>query len=101
MALVNISSVLQMSLQTLKKCRDGSGVALYSYKRNRKILVVKQARQYLLREDGYRRTELHLSAALLKKELASSIKREFPRSRKVRFYTVDSIEEFEKPYQKI
>ena len=102
MALINISTVLRHSLQTLAKIPPAGGIGLYSYKRNRKILVEKQATgKFLIHEDGYRISTGELHQDDLENELRSAVKREFPRSRKVRFYTFPNMTERDFNYRRI
>ncbi|MEE4241576.1 MAG: hypothetical protein V2I36_08920 [Desulfopila sp.] len=102
MALINIGSILQASLRAFAKTPPGGGVVLSSYKRNRKIaLLKKEADRCILREDGYITEEMELQTTSLEKELRSRIKREFPRSRKVRLYRFTDETELDLTYQKI
>jgi len=91
MALVNIDSVLRNLLQKLKKMNPPQGVELLSYKRNRSIAVLLlDDGKILVRERGYRDGEQVIEKSLLSSHLKKLIKYEFPRSRKVRVYQVDS-----------
>lgn len=101
MALVNKTSVIKDSLRMLKKCPVSSGIGLFSYKRNRKVyLRKKETGQILLREEGYITEERIIETEKLEKELRTIVKREFPRSRKIRLYRMGE-DELELSYQKI
>ncbi len=90
MALVNIESALRKILNTLKKIDKGGGLEVLSYKRNRGITIIKQgADLYCLRERGYLEQELKCTFRELQRHLKSMMKREFPRSRKVRIYVLN------------
>lgn len=102
MALVNIDSVLRSLLQKLDKLNAGQGIELLSYKRNRSIAVLLLSDdKILVRERGYRVEEQVAEKDSLAKLLKSLIKYEFPRSRKVRMYQVNSPEELEKERKKL
>lgn len=102
MALINIANILRESLRVLKKSPESAGAGLFSYKRNRKVLLLRlESERFLLREDGYVTQEKIVDFASLEKELRDIIKREFPRSRKVRLYRFNHVDELLTKYQKI
>ena len=102
MALVNIDSVLRNTLQKLKKLNPPQGIELLSYKRNRSVAVLLlDENKILVRERGYRDEEQVIENFLLPNHLKKLIKYEFPRSRKVRIYQVDSPQELEKTRKKL
>ena len=102
MALVNIDSVLRNLLQKLKKLNPPQGIELLSYKRNRSIAVLLlDDEKILVRERGYNDAEQVIEKSLLAKHLKVLIKYEFPRSRKVRMYQVDTPLELEKVHKKL
>ncbi|MFC1844786.1 hypothetical protein ACFLZ5_08360 [Thermodesulfobacteriota bacterium] len=102
MALVNIDSVLRNLLQKLKKLNPPQGIELLSYKRNRSIAVLLlDENKILVRERGYRDEEQIIEKSLLSNYMKKLIKYEFPRSRKVRLYQVDSPLELEKTRKKL
>jgi len=102
MALINIAAVLRSALQKLRKAEISSGIGLYSYKRNRKILIFKKSEDcYILIEEGYLHQEKSLPPESLEKALGDGIKREFPRSRKVRMYTLTDSGDLGKTYKKL
>ncbi|MBW2467390.1 MAG: hypothetical protein JRF02_08820 [Deltaproteobacteria bacterium] len=102
MALVNIDSVLRSLLQKLAKLNAPQGIELLSYKRNRSIAVLLLADgKILVRERGYRDGEQVIEKEALPKFLKSTIKYEFPRSRKVRMYQLNNPEETEKVRKKL
>jgi len=90
-ALVNLESALRKTLNALKKAEKGTGFEILSYKRNRGISIIKESEEmFWLRERGYLYQEFQCSARELQKHLKSMMKREFPRSRKVRVYFLES-----------
>lgn len=75
---------------------------MFSYKRNRKVIITRLTQKTcLIHEDGYKKKTREIATATLKKELRSIIKREFPRSRKVRLYRFNHENDLKTEYQKI
>jgi hypothetical protein len=102
MALVNIDSVLPNLLQKLDKLKPPQGMELLSYKRNRSIAVLLcDNGKILVREKGYRLEEYMVEKAKLSRHLKSLIKYEFPRSRKLRMYQIDTPENLERSLKKL
>jgi len=91
MALVNIESAIKQVLQIVKKLDPPQGVEILTYKRNRGITIIKIDEDTLsVQERGYEESIFQVAMADLGKQLKTIAKREFPRSRKVRVYQLDS-----------
>lgn len=91
MALINIKTAIKQVQQILKKIDPPQGVEILTYKRNRGISIIKLDDDYLsVQERGYEENTFQTTSAELAKLLKSIAKREFPRSRKVRVYQLDS-----------
>jgi hypothetical protein len=102
MALVNIDSVVRLVLQKVEKLSPPQGIELLSYKRNRSISVLLlNDGTFLVQERGYRDDEQVIEKAGLQKHLKALIKCEFPRSRKIRLYQVETPLDLEKPRKKL
>lgn len=102
MALINKDSVLKDCLHALKKVEIQQGVELLSYKRNRTIAILRlEDDSFLVKENGYVVEELTAPYSKLSKLLKVRIKREFPRSRKVRLYRFSSPQQLKRKRQKI
>ncbi len=102
MALINKSAILSYTLRELQKIPLFSSVGLYSYKRNRRVILSKTSEEsYLIKVNGYMALDKRISKKNVEKELRTIIKREFPRSRKIRFYRFSDNENNETDYQKI
>ncbi len=102
MALVNISSLLADTLRALDKIDPPGGVELLSYKRNRGIAIIKKDGGGIeLREQGYKEQEIDIPLPQLPKVLKAMLKREFPRSRKVRLIKFDDPKVLDRVRQKI
>ncbi len=91
MALVNIQSAIKRVQQIVRKLEPPQGVELLTYKRNRGITIIKIDEQTVsIQERGYEEQTLLVEIGELGKTLKTITKREFPRSRKVRVYQLDS-----------
>ena len=102
MALVNIDNCVSKVLQQLGKLEAGQGVEILSYKRNRGVSVLIRPDDFFyIREHGYIDEEKTLPLAELAKELKTIVKREFPRSRKIRIYQLDGPEDLNQPRKKL
>ena len=84
------------------KTTPPGGVALFSYKRNRFVAIIRQDEEtFLIKEDGYIVQEVVSRTDGLSRLLKEMIKREFPRSRKVRLVKFIDPSALENPRQKI
>lgn len=102
MALVNVEIVYVELTHYLKKCPLGSGMEIMSYKRNRTIAVIKvDADTFQVVEKGYVEEEWMTHFDKLEKKLKKVMKREFPRSRKIRLHKFTNVEELNRQHQKI
>lgn len=102
MALVNIDTVLFELKRYLKTCPLGGGLEIMSYKRNRTVAVIlKEPDKFLVLEKGYKVLEFEFSRDNLTKKLKPVLKREFPRSRKLRLFKFKEQAELERIHQKI
>ncbi len=102
MAMINISSVRQHTLRLLDKIVPGKGIELLSYKRDRSIAVIKlQGELYSIQENGFAVQEVSVNKKQLSRTLKTMIKREFPRSRKVRVVKLSDAAELDRHRPKI
>ncbi len=91
MALVNIQSAIKRVQQIIRKLEPPQGVEILTYKRNRGITIIKIDEETVsIQERGYKEQTLLVEIKDLARQLKSIAKREFPRSRKVRVYQLDS-----------
>ena len=91
MALINIQSAIKQVKQIVRKLDPPQGVEILTYKRNRGITIIKIDEETLsVQERGYEDNTYQVSMGGLGKLLKIISKREFPRSRKVRVYQLDS-----------
>ncbi|MEW6502064.1 MAG: hypothetical protein ACOY8P_02500 [Thermodesulfobacteriota bacterium] len=98
MALVNSESVLREVLAALGKTNAPAGLSVLSYKRNRGIdLLKREGNAVWVRERGYREEEQTTTLGELPRLLDAMLRREFPRSRKIRLYRLGGPEELDRP----
>lgn len=97
MSLINIDSVQRQVLQMLAKTEPPAGIELSSYKRNRSIAIaVLPEDLYTVCEKGYVEQEMQVDTSELAKVLKTMVKREFPRSRKVRIHKFSHPDELDR-----
>ncbi len=102
MALINIDTALTETLRFIKKSPAGGGIELLSYKRNRTVALIRTNKDTVcIREQGYVTEETTEDFSALSKKLKLILKREFPRSRKIRLFKFSSSEELLRLRQKI
>jgi hypothetical protein len=102
MALINIDTALTEALRFIKKAPVQGGVELLSYKRNRTVALIRTSIDTVcIREQGYVTEDMTVELSELNKKLKGILKREFPRSRKIRFFKFSSPEELLRLRQKI
>jgi len=75
--------------ERLKKLPLGHYIDLKTYKRNRTVIIVKvDEKKLLVIEDGYFKDRFLIKSDKLKKLLKILLKKEFPRSKKIRLYVM-------------
>ena len=88
------SAVIQAVQSKLDKMPSGHALDLRTYKRNRSVIILKQTEDaYLIIENGFSQGRFSVPAGKLKKTLQKLLKKEFPRSRKVRVYDLGTWDE--------
>ncbi len=91
MALINIRSAIKQVQLIVRRLEPPQGVEILTYKRNRGITIIKIDEENLsVQERGYEEQSFQVTMDGLGKLLKTIAKREFPRSRKVRVYQLDS-----------
>lgn len=102
MALINIESAQRRILETLQKQPIGAGLEILTYKRNRGLSIIRESNDtYWVRERGYRDEERVVGEAELPRVVKTILRRECPRSRKVRIYAVASRDGLGVPRKKL
>jgi len=94
--MIDKTTILDSVLERARKLPGGHYLDMRTYKRNRSVLIIKQSEEeFTIIERGYISNKFVVSAEKLKKELRIVLKREFPRSRKIRLYTMGKYTEEE------
>lgn len=87
--MIDKTKISEIVSDKLKKLPAGHYLDLRTYKRNRSVLIVKASEQKLLViENGYFNERFKIDACKLNKLLKTLVRREFPRSNKIRLYVM-------------
>ncbi|WP_415719651.1 hypothetical protein [Maridesulfovibrio sp.] len=88
--MIDKASALETVLLKLKKVPVGLGLDMRTYKRDRSVLILRTGEDtYVVIEDGFEQARFDENSKSLKKVLKRLLKKEFPRSNKIRVYEVD------------
>lgn len=88
--MIDKASALETVLRKLKKIPLGSGLDLRTYKRDRSVVILRKGiDEFFVVEDGFSKESFSEDFKGLKKLLKKLLKREFPRSNKIRVYDVN------------
>ena len=86
--MLNKAIAVQEVLRCLRKMETGDSLELLTWKKDRSLLLVKQSgEKVVVVERGFVEEEYQVEFNKLKKLLKSLLKREFPRSHKIRIKT--------------
>lgn len=89
MMLVDTSTVISVVLARLKKCGLGETVELLTWKRDRSLCIRKEGKDvFLVVEKGFVCDAWRGEGRQLARHLKRTLKREFPRSHKVRMHVI-------------
>lgn len=92
--MIDRDKIIGTVVEKLKKLPVEHYLDLRTYKRNRSLVIVKKSEDdFLIIEDGYFHERYHLQSDKLKKTLRSLLKKEFPRSHKIRLYVMGEFHE--------
>jgi len=80
---VDKGRVLHEIMLRLKKIKNGEGILLQPYKKDRSVLVVMQDNSYSVHERGFLQSDVIVEKKKIKKLLKTMCRREFPRSKKI------------------
>jgi hypothetical protein len=94
--MINKTKIVDTVSERLKRLPVSHHLDLRTYKRNRSVMIVKLAEDELLViEDGYFKEKFRVKPEKLKKVLNTLLRKEFPRSRKIRLYVMGKFVEGE------
>ena len=92
--MIDKSKIIETVHERLKSLPTGHYLDLRTYKRNRSIIIAKMGEDDLLViENGYFKERFRLRPEKLKKLLKTLLRKEFPRSRKIRLYVMEGFTE--------
>ncbi len=80
---VDKGRLLQETLARLSKLREGEGLLLQPYKKDRAVCVIRRENMYRVVERGFARKEFVVESKKIRKLLKTLFKKEFPRSNKI------------------
>jgi hypothetical protein len=94
--MIDKTNIIEAVMARLKNIPVGHYIDLRTYKRNRSVMVIKNTEDdMLVIEEGYSKEQFRVKSEKLKKLLAALLRKEFPRSRKIRLYSMGSYTEEE------
>ena len=92
--MIDKDKIIETAMAKLKKLPVEHYLDLRTYKRNRSLVIVKKSdEEFLVIEDGYSHERYHLQLDKLRKTLKTLLKKEFPRSHKIRLYVMGEFNE--------
>ena len=87
--MIDKTNIIETVLQKMKGLAVGHHLDLRTYKRDRSVVIVKgKDDSYLVVEDGFYKEKYEVKHGKLKRLLKSLLKKEFPRSNKIRLYVM-------------
>ncbi len=94
--MIDKTRIVDAVCERLKTLPVSHCLDLRTYKRNRSVMITKLAEDDLLVvENGYFKERFQVKPEKLRKLLKTLMKKEFPRSRKIRLYVLDKCSEDE------
>ncbi|MEJ2236446.1 MAG: hypothetical protein P8X67_21290 [Syntrophobacterales bacterium] len=94
--MIDKSKIIETVHEKLRNLPTGHYLDLRTYKRNRSVIIAKMGEDDLLIiEDGYFTERFRLKPEKLSKALKTILRKEFPRSRKIRLYVMGRFSEEE------
>jgi len=92
--MIDKTKIIDTVCERLQKIPVGHYLDLRTYKRNRSVVIAKiNEDELLVIENGYFKERFQIKPEKLKRLLKTLLKKEFPRSRKIRLYVMDEFVE--------
>ena len=92
--MIDKSKIIDTVCERLKKLPVSHHLDLRTYKRNRSVIIVKMSEDDLLViENGHFKERFQVKREKLRKSLKTLLRKEFPRSKKLRLYVMDKFVE--------
>jgi len=87
--MIDKAGAIPTILTKLKKLPIGCGIDLRTFKRDRSIIIMREAGDsFSVKENGFEQAAFTADLKGMRKLLKTLLKREFPRSNKIRVYDV-------------
>ena len=88
-AMIDKTNVVDTVCDRLRKLPGGECIDLRTYKRNRSVLIIKENDEMIkVIEDGFYKETFQVPIGKFRKTLRTLLRKEFPRSRKIRVYSL-------------
>lgn len=88
--MIDKASAIETIMRKLKKIQIGCGLDLRTYKRDRSVIITRTGGDsFSVIEDVFFKENYSTDFKGLKKIIKKLLKREFPRSNKIRVYEID------------
>ncbi|MGL1862810.1 MAG: hypothetical protein OCC46_09850 [Pseudodesulfovibrio sp.] len=85
--MIDKAGAIPTILTKLKKLPIGHGLDLRTFKRDRSVVILRMADdEYTVKENGFQKETFATDLKGMRKLLKTLLKREFPRSNKIRVY---------------
>lgn len=100
--MIDKATAMDTVMERLKKLPVGHAIDLRTYKRNRSVLIRRDGKDaFTVVQNGYEKAEFETTRKKMKKLLKTLFKKEFPRSTKLRLYTLDEEQAGEHQQRKV
>lgn len=87
--MIDKTTIIPLVLKRLKQLPKNHYLDLRTYKRNRSVIIVKKdENRFLILENGFSQDEFEVDITKLPRTLKTLLKKEFPRSHKIRLYAM-------------
>jgi len=87
--MIDKSQIIPTVLDKLKSLPNGHYIDLRTYKRDRSVIILKKdSDRFIFFEDGFIKDNFEVEFVKVKKTLKGLLKKEFPRSNKIRLYNM-------------
>lgn len=87
--MIDKTNIISTVEERLSSIPVGHCIDIRTYKRNRSVLFIKKGRDKIrIIEDGFYQEEFEINFNKLRKALKTLLKKEFPRSNKIRLYNM-------------
>jgi hypothetical protein len=86
--MIDKTKIIDTVCERIEKLPVGHYLDIRPYKRNRSVIIVKMEKELLIIENGYFKERFLVKPEKLKKVLKTLLRKEFPRSRKIRLYVM-------------